>query len=121
MKNRAPEPRGDLFKSPQLNKKLELSSLCREESMSQTRAFHRPSYSLRHGSPDKVPAKSFAEIGDYFELECPECQAALCIDGALLAVSAEFDCAGCGRTLVAEPDDSDASDLEAVASGYSPR
>lgn len=121
MTNRAPEPRGDLSKSPQLNNKPELWPLCREESMSQMRAFHAPSYSLRHGSPDKIPAKSFAEIGDYFELNCPECQAVLCVDGALLAVSAEFDCAGCGRTLVAEPDDSDPSELEAAAGGRSPR
>lgn len=88
--------------------------------MSQLRAFHSPSFSLRHGSPDKIPAKSFAEIGDYFELSCPECQAVLCIDGALLAVSAEFDCAGCGRTLVAEPEDAEALPLEASA-GHFPR
>lgn len=89
--------------------------------MSHLRAFQAPSYSQRHGSPDKVPAAPFAEIGDYFELTCPECRAVLCIDGALLAVAAEFDCAGCGRTLVADPEDSGAPELEAAAGGRSLR
>ena len=67
--------------------------------MRRTRVSEMPAYALRHGSPDKVPAPPI----DVFEVVCPECDAILCVEKALLAVAPEFDCACCGREIALTP------------------
>ena len=74
--------------------------------MRRGKVFSAPAYWLRHGSPDKVPAFRFDELGDFFETSCPSCGAGLCVDATVLAVSPEFDCAGCGTVLALAPDGS---------------
>jgi hypothetical protein len=48
----------------------------------------------RRGSSDK------RGVSDYtVEVECPECDAVLCLDAALLSVNPEILCAGCDATV----------------------
>lgn len=68
--------------------------------MRRTKASEMPAYALRHGSPDKVFDRSI----DVFELACPECDAVLCVESALLSVSPEFECAGCGHPIALASD-----------------
>jgi ribosomal protein S27E len=77
-----------------------------EEPMNRVKAFEVPSFAQRHGSLDKVPASSFAQRSEYFEITCPDCDSVLCVDASLLAVSPEFDCAGCGELIALSPDGS---------------
>ncbi|MGH9442804.1 MAG: hypothetical protein ACRD16_11080 [Thermoanaerobaculia bacterium] len=72
--------------------------------MNRTRPFEAPRYALRHGSADKVPQTRFSELGDFFEVACLDCGAVLCVDSTLLAVSPEFDCAGCGEAIALSPE-----------------
>jgi hypothetical protein len=58
-----------------------------------------PPYAQRHGSPDKVPASRFANLGASVEVVCPECDAVLRVDAAILSLEPEFDCAGCGAPI----------------------
>jgi len=74
--------------------------------MNRVKAFEVPSFAQRHGSLDKVPVSSFAQRGEYFEITCPACGCVLCVDASLLAVSPEFDCAGCGEAIALSPDGS---------------
>jgi hypothetical protein len=49
----------------------------------------------RRGAPDKrggLPAETV-------EVECPECDAVLCLDVAVLALNPEVLCAGCDATI----------------------
>ena len=48
----------------------------------------------RRGSPDKrgLPDGTV-------EVECPECDAVLCLDAALLSLNPEVLCAGCDATV----------------------
>ena len=48
----------------------------------------------RRGSPDKRGLPD-----DTVEVECPECDAVLCLDAALLSLSPEVLCAGCDATV----------------------
>ena len=48
----------------------------------------------RRGSPDK---RGFSD--DTVEVECPECDAVLCLDAALLTLNPEVLCAGCDATV----------------------
>ena len=75
-----------------------------EDPMNRAKPFEAPPYALRHGSPDKVPHSRFAELGEFFEVSCPDCGAVLCVDSSLLSLSPEFDCAGCGETIALTPD-----------------
>ena len=68
--------------------------------MSRAKAFAPPSYLLRHGSPDKVPASPFAELGELLEVVCPSCKATICVDVTLLPSCPEFECAGCRAEIV---------------------
>ncbi len=49
----------------------------------------------RRGSPDKRGAVPDETV----EVECPECEAILCFDRALLALNPEILCAGCDATI----------------------
>jgi ribosomal protein S27E len=77
-----------------------------EDPMNRVKAFGVPAYALRHGSPDKVPASAFPELEEFYEISCPECGSILCIDASILAVSPEFECAGCGDRIALNPDGS---------------
>ena len=68
--------------------------------MSRAKAFAPPSYLLRHGSPDKVPASPFAELGELLEVVCPSCEATICVDATRPPACPDFECAGCGAELV---------------------
>jgi hypothetical protein len=49
----------------------------------------------RRGAPDKhgdLPAETV-------EVACPECEAVLCLDAALVALNPEVLCAGCDATI----------------------
>jgi hypothetical protein len=48
----------------------------------------------RRGSPDKGGLPD-----DTVEVECPECDAVLCLDAALLSLNPEVLCAGCDATV----------------------
>jgi hypothetical protein len=48
----------------------------------------------RRGSPDK---RGVAD--GTVEVECPECDAVLCLDAALLSLNPEVLCAGCDATV----------------------
>jgi len=72
--------------------------------MNRTKPFEAPPYALRHGSPDKVPHPRFAELGEFFEVSCPDCGAVLCVDSSLLSLSPELECAGCGEAIALTPD-----------------
>jgi hypothetical protein len=49
----------------------------------------------RRGAPDKR-----GELpGQTVEVECPECDAVLCLDAAVLALNPEVLCAGCDATV----------------------
>lgn len=75
-----------------------------EDPMNRTRPFEAPPYALRHGSADKVPHSRFSELGEFFEVSCPDCGAVLCVDSSLLALAPELDCAGCGETVALSPE-----------------
>ena len=75
-----------------------------EDPMNRTRSFEAPPYALRHGSSDKLPQPSFAELGEFFEVSCPDCGAVLCVDSSLLSLAPELDCAGCGETIALTPE-----------------
>ncbi|MEO8349557.1 MAG: hypothetical protein ABI610_11640 [Acidobacteriota bacterium] len=49
----------------------------------------------RRGAPDKT-AEPFPET---VEVECPQCDAVLCLDAGLLALNPEVLCAGCDATI----------------------
>jgi len=49
----------------------------------------------RRGSPDKTGGVR----GETVEVECPECDAVLSLDRALLALNPEILCAGCDATI----------------------
>jgi len=48
----------------------------------------------RRGAPDKGGLAV-----ETVEVECPECQAVLCLDAAVLALNPEVLCAGCDATI----------------------
>jgi ribosomal protein S27E len=75
-----------------------------EDPMNRAKPFEAPRYALRHGSPDKVPYSAFAELGEFFEVSCPDCGAVLCVDSSLLSLSPELECAGCGGAIALTPD-----------------
>ena len=52
----------------------------------------------RRGSPDKRDNVA-AEPDDTVEVECPECDAVLSLDAALLSLNPEVLCAGCDATV----------------------
>jgi len=74
--------------------------------MRRTKASEVPAYALRHGSPDKV----LGSLIDVFEISCPSCDATLCVESALLSLSPEFECAGCGSEIALQADGSIRSD-----------
>ena len=49
----------------------------------------------RRGAPDKSTDSSRETV----EVECPKCDAVLCLDAALLALNPEVLCAGCEATI----------------------
>ena len=49
----------------------------------------------RRGAPDKTADAS----RDTVEVECPQCDAVLCLDARLLALNPEVLCAGCEATI----------------------
>lgn len=49
----------------------------------------------RRGAPDKTADYSRETV----EVECPQCDAVLCLDASLLALNPEVLCAGCEATL----------------------
>lgn len=49
----------------------------------------------RRGAPDKTPDT----LRETVEVECPECDAVLCLDARLLALNPEVLCAGCEATI----------------------
>jgi len=49
----------------------------------------------RRGAPDKSTDSSRETV----EVECPKCDAVLCLDAGLLALSPELLCAGCDATI----------------------
>ena len=49
----------------------------------------------RRGAPDKAPESSHETV----EVECPQCDAVLCLDARLLALDPEVLCAGCEATI----------------------
>ena len=49
----------------------------------------------RRGAPDKTTASAFETV----EVECPRCDAVLCLDAGLLALNPEVLCAGCEATI----------------------
>ena len=75
-----------------------------EDPMNRTRPFEAPRYALRRGSPDKVPHSPFSELGEFFEVSCPDCGAVLCVDSSLLSLSPELECAGCGEAIALTPE-----------------
>jgi hypothetical protein len=50
----------------------------------------------RRGAPDKQRSEAIRET---VEVECPECDAVLCLDAAVLALNPEVLCAGCDATI----------------------
>jgi hypothetical protein len=50
----------------------------------------------RRGAPDKQRSETIRET---VEVECPECDAVLCLDAAVLALNPEVLCAGCDATI----------------------
>ena len=72
--------------------------------MNRAKTFEASPYALRHGSADKIPRSRFAELGEFFEVSCPDCGAVLCVDSSLLSLSPELDCAGCGSLVTLLPD-----------------
>ena len=52
----------------------------------------------RRGSPDKR-GSVVAEPDDTVEVECPECDAVLSLDAALVSLNPEVLCAGCDATV----------------------
>ena len=77
--------------------------------MNRAKTFEATPYALRHGSADKIPHSRFAdprfaELGEFFEVSCPDCDAVLCVDSSLLSLSPELDCAGCGSAVALSPD-----------------
>ncbi|HEU5251302.1 MAG TPA: hypothetical protein VFW15_15045 [Thermoanaerobaculia bacterium] len=50
----------------------------------------------RRGAPDKRGGSLPAET---VEVECPECDAVLCLEAAVLALNPEVLCAGCDATI----------------------
>jgi hypothetical protein len=53
----------------------------------------------RRGAPDKTTAPPVSTVVETVEVECPQCEAVLCLDAALLALSPEVLCAGCEATI----------------------
>ena len=102
MQTAPPATRGDLFRPLSLLPDPGSLSIRMEEPMRRTKASEVPAYALRHGSPDKVPASPL----DVFEVSCPACDATLCVESALLSVSPEFECAGCGHPIALASDGS---------------
>jgi hypothetical protein len=49
----------------------------------------------RRGAPDKRGALAPETVS----VECPECDAVLCLDAAVLALNPEVLCAGCDATV----------------------
>lgn len=49
----------------------------------------------RRGAPDKTAEPSRETV----EVECPQCNAVLCLDARLLALNPEVLCAGCDATI----------------------
>lgn len=49
----------------------------------------------RRGAPDKAPDAPRETV----EVECPRCDAVLCLDARLLALNPELLCAGCDATF----------------------
>jgi hypothetical protein len=49
----------------------------------------------RRGAPDKERGTN----RETFEVACPECDAVLCFDAAVLALNPEVLCAGCDATI----------------------
>lgn len=49
----------------------------------------------RRGAPDKRGAP----VPETVSVECPECDAVLCLDAAVLALNPEVLCAGCDATV----------------------
>lgn len=49
----------------------------------------------RRGAPDKRGERPEQTV----EVECPECDAVLCLDAAVLALNPEVLCAGCDATV----------------------
>ncbi len=52
----------------------------------------------RRGSPDKRGSVA-PEPDDTVEVECPECDAVLSLDAALVSLNPEVLCAGCDATV----------------------
>ena len=50
----------------------------------------------RRGAPDKERSDRLHET---LEVACPECDAVLCLDAAVLALNPEVLCAGCDATI----------------------
>jgi hypothetical protein len=53
----------------------------------------------RRGAPDKSTASRVETVIETFEVECPQCDAVLCLDAGLLALNPEVLCAGCESTI----------------------
>lgn len=49
----------------------------------------------RRGAPDKQRGSTCETV----EVECPECDAVLCLDAAVFALHPEVLCAGCDATI----------------------
>jgi hypothetical protein len=49
----------------------------------------------RRGAPDKTADPGVETV----EVECPQCDAVLCLDAGLLALNPEVLCAGCEATI----------------------
>lgn len=59
-------------------------------------SFDLPGIGLaRRGAPDKTADSPRATV----EVECPRCDAVLCLDAGLLALDPEVLCAGCEATI----------------------